>query len=227
MKIKSMKKRRCVSEVISTVLILAITMVGAVFVSTLIQNSILSGVDQTKHAEVTAQSIQLIGYDTRDSQELSLINSLNNKLDQKLCTLSCSSFKDNIPTGLAGEGTDFIVIQIRNSNINPIYIQNIWVNNIEHDWDSQTSGKLLDASIDDFTGKYPRSGKFSIIPDTNNEPLIQQTSVKIENDQEFRIIIKLSDNFSNDIELWRPLKIRLNFGTPEPVEFIILSGDSR
>lgn len=221
------KKRRGVSEVISTILILAITMVGAVFVSSLIQNSMLTATDQTKHTDVSSKSVRLIGYDTRDSTNLSQIVLLDNKLDQKLCTISCSLNKDNIPTGLAGEGTEFLIIQIRNSNINPVYLQNIWINNIEHSWDGQTAGKLFDSSIDDYTGKYPLSGKFSIIPWDNGVPLIQQTSVKIENDQEVRIVIKLHDSFPDDLELWRPMKIDLNFGTPEPAEFIILSGDSR
>lgn len=222
-----LKKRRGVSEVISTILILAITMVGAVFVSSLIQNSMLTATDQTKSIDVSTKSIKLTGYDTRDSTSLSQIILLDNKLDQKLCTVSCTSNKNNIPTGLAGEGTEFLIIQIRNANINPVYLQNIWINNVEHTWDGQTSGKLFDSSIDDYTGKYPLSGKFSIIPWTNAVPAIQHTSVKIENDQEVRIIIKLSDDFTEDIELWRPMKIDLNFGTPEPAGFIILSGDSR
>lgn len=224
---KYSSKRRGVSEVISTLLLLVITMVGAVLVSSMIQNSMLSSTDQTKHADVTTQSIKLTAYDTRDSQKLSSINSLDNKLDQKLCTVSCSTFKDNIPTSVAGNGTDFIVVQVRNLNFSPVYLKNIWINNVEHAFDEQTSGKPFDASGDDLTGNYPLSGKFSIIPGTNIVPLIQQSSGKIENDNEVRLVIKLDEGFSSDIELWRPLQIRFNFGTPSPAEYIILSGDSR
>lgn len=221
------KKRRGVSEVISTVLLLAITMVGAVFVSTIIQNSMLSTTDQTQKNEVMINSIKLVGYDTRDYYELSGILTLDNKADQLLCTISCDANKDNIPTGLLGQGTDFIVLQIRNKNINPVYLQSIQINNVDHYWDGNTSGKLFDASIDDFTGKYPLSGKFSVLPGTNQVPPIQRTSVIINNDEEVRILVKLSSDISNDIDIWRPMKVNLNFGTSEPLEYIILSGDTR
>jgi len=225
MKIK-FQERRAVSEVISTVLILAITMVGAVFVSTIVQDTMLSSTDQLPQSDINPNSVRLTEYDTRDSTELSGISSLNNYFNQTLCTISCQSNANNVPS-LVNSGTEFIVLQIRNTNINPVFLQTIYVNNVEHNWDANTSGKIFDASIDDTTGKYPTNGKFSIIPRSNNPPIVQRSSFEINADEEIRIIIKLSEQFSEDIDMWRPMKLQLNFGAPDLTEYIILSGDVR
>ena len=219
-------KRRAVSEVISTVLILAITMVGAVFVSNIIQDSMLTSTDQLPHADISPNSVRLTAYDTRDSTTISGISSLNNYFNQTLCTIGCQANANNVPSLLNG-GTEFIVIQIRNTNINPVFLQIIYVNNVAHNWDENTSSKIFDASRDDTTGKYPANGKFSIIQRSNDPPIIQRDSFVIQGDEEVRVVIKLSEQFSEDIDMWRPMKLQLNFGAPEPTEYIILSGDAR
>jgi len=219
-------KRRAVSEVISTVLILAITMVGAVFVSNIIQDSMLTSTDQLPNADISPNSVRLTAYDTRDSTTISGISSLNNYFNQTLCTIGCQTNANNVPSLLNG-GTEFIVIQIRNTNINPVFLQIINVNNVAHNWDENTSSKIFDASIDDTTGKYPTNGKFSIIPSSNDPPIIQRDSFVIQGGEEVRVVIKLSEQFSADIDMWRPMKLQLNFGAPEPTEYIILSGDTR
>ena len=115
-------KRRAVSEVISTVLILAITMVGAVFISNIIQDSMLTSTDQLPHADISPNSVRLTAYDTRDSTTISGISSLNNYFSQTLCTIGCQANANNVPSLLNG-GTEFIVIQIRKTNINLLLIQ--------------------------------------------------------------------------------------------------------
>ena len=219
-------KHRGVSEVISTILILAITMVGAVFVSALVQNSAFTTTDQTPGHEVRPNSLRLTAYDTRDSDDLSYIANLDNDFDQLLCTSSCNTTPNNVPGSVSG-GTEFIVLQVRNLNIHPVYLHAIYVNDVEHLWDENTSGKLLDASIDDLTGKYPLSGKFSAIPISNSVPLIQRPSIEVHGDEEVRIILKLDPTIVNDLEMWRPMKIIVNYGGAEPTEYIILSGDAR
>ncbi|MHA1989017.1 MAG: archaellin/type IV pilin N-terminal domain-containing protein, partial [Promethearchaeota archaeon] len=220
MKLK-FQKRRGVSEVISTVLILAITMVGAVFVSSLVQDTMISGTDQLPHSDINPNSVRLTAYDTRDSTGLSGISSLNNYFNQTLCTVGCQSNANNVPS-LVNGGTEFIIIQIRNTNINPVFLQTIYVNNVAHNWDGNTANKQFDASIDDTTGKYPTNGKFSIIPNSNDPPIVQRSSFEINGDEEVRVIIKLSEQFSKDIEMWRPMQLHLDFGAPESTEFIIL-----
>ena len=226
MKLILNKKRRGVSEVISTVLILSITMVGAVFVAALVNNSAFTATDQTPRDDIRPNTLRLTAYDTRDSLDLSGIANLDNHFNQILCTSICNGTPNNVPGPVNG-GTEFIVLQVRNLNINPVFLHAIYVNDVEHLWDENTSGKILDASIDDLTGKYPLNGKFSIIPISNSVPLTQQSTIAVPGDDEVRIIIKLNSSIANDLEMWRPLKIIVNYGAAEPTEYIILSGDAR
>lgn len=221
------KKRRAVSEVISTLLVLVITMVGAVFVSTMLQDTMGTAMDQTPDVDIFPNSVLLSGYDTRDSSGLSEITLLNNNFDQVLCTVTCQPNADNIPTSLFGNGTEFIIVQIRNENIESIYLQNIIVNNVDHIWDSQTSGKQLDLTFDDYSGNYPLNGKFSIIPSTNSVSLIQRDTYEIAGGEEVRILIKLSGLITPDLSISKPIKLNLNVGAKEPTEFFILAGDTR
>ncbi len=96
-----------------------------------------------------------------------------------------------------------------------------------HNWDANTANKQFDASIDDTTGKYPANGKFSLIPISNDPPIIQKEYFEIQGDEEVRLVIKLSEQYLADIDMWRPLQLHLDFGAPETTEFIILSGDTR
>ena len=224
------RKHRGVSEVITTILLLAITMVGAVFVASIVQNSMLTTTDQTAtHSEFIANSIKLTGYDTRDSADLSGIENLDNNFPPSalLCTVSCSGFANNVPIG-GSPGTEFIVLQIQNTNLNPIYLSKIYINGIEHDWAPLTTETTLNASFDDPSGdNYPHAGKFRIIPTSNNDPILQRTTNEINGGEEVRIVIKLNQNFPSDIEMWRPLQIHLIHGGPQPTEYIILSGETR
>ena len=228
-------KHRGVSEVITTLLLLAITMVGAVFVASIVQSSMITTTDQTGgSSEFIANSVRLVAYDSRDSSDLSGITDLHNHFSQFLCTVSCQSEPDKVPSGPSGGaptgGTDFIVLQIRNTNINSIYIHTLFVNGIQHVWDADTSGVLLNAEIDDpppSDGAYPYAGKFSIIDSAGDIGLIQRTSNEVFPGEEVRIVIKLSEKIPNDIEMWRPVQIHLNYGGTQPTEYIILSGDAR
>ncbi|MCH7968716.1 MAG: hypothetical protein IH841_05670 [Thaumarchaeota archaeon] len=220
-------KKRGVSVVISALLILAITVVGALFVSDIVKSSSIPSISQTTKSNAAASSVILTAYDTRDGSTLSVIPTLNNKFDEELCTDRCKAFSDNIPTSAAGEGTDFIVIQVRNKNVNHLTIHGIQVNGISHTWDTQTGGKPFDASIDDSTGNYPLAGKFSVIPITNDLPIVQRTSANLNGDEEVRLVIKLNSNIQPDIALGEPIRVLLNLGSPQPVKYIISTGETK
>lgn len=217
---------RGVSEVITTLLILAMTLVGALFLSIIMSDSDLTNVGKTV-SDIPPNSIKLTGYDTRDSVNLSNIIQLDNNFDQELCTDSCALYEDNIPLSVSNEGTHFIVLKIKNTYTKPVFIHNVQINNVLHSWDPNTSGKLLETSVDDFTGKYPLGGQFSIIPESDSVQLLQQSTNQLLPDQEVRLVIKLSGDIAPDILVWRPLQIHINFGANQPAEFIILSGDTR
>lgn len=214
-------KRKAVSVVISTLLVLAITIVGALSISNLMSTSALTTVNQTPKAIIAANSVWLTSYDTRDGRDLSNIQTLDNKPNNKLCTKSCTTDPDLTPNN---DGTDFIIIQLWNKNTNLINIHSLQINGLLHTWDSNTKDRLFDgsSSVPDF----PRAGMFSIIP-VSSPTLKQQNSQKVEGDQEVFLVIKLSDAFESDIDLGKPLQILVNIGDEQPAKYVILTGDTK
>jgi len=226
------RKKRGVSVVISTLLVLAITIVGAMSISNLMSNSLLTTVNQVPKDIIMANSVLLVGYDTRDSEKLSKIDDLENKFDNMLCTVSCAGAS---PTALpeAG-GTDFIVLQLWNKNTADIPIRNIQVNGVMHTWDLQARNQLFDGKGS--YPAYPAAGKFSIIHHSNIGTLIQNGTETMAGDIEKRIIIHLSPLVEGDIPppalpdigLGEPLHILVKIGDAmNPAEFVILSGDTK
>jgi hypothetical protein len=123
-------------------------------------------------------------------------------------------------------GTDFIVLQIQNNGLNPIFLKDIGINNVVHDWDPSTSGIQLDASTNDLIGgKYPSDGMFSILP-VGVSPIIQNSSIEILNGQAVNVLIKLGSDDS-DILLNKGIHVSFDVGNPQLVEFLIDSGDAR
>jgi len=215
------RKKRGVSVVISTLLVLAITIVGAMWISNIMSTSSLTTVGQEPKAIITANSILLTAYDTRDGASLFNIANFDNDFDGVLCTV-CATTPNNTPfTG----GTDFIVLQVWNKNTNPIHIKSLQVNGVPHVWDTTTRNV-------NFTGStsppdFPRAGMFSIIP-TSSPGLTQQKSQQVDGDQEIILVIKLKNtSFTSDIELGKPLQILVNIGDVRSAEFIILTGETK
>jgi len=222
------KKRRAVSQIIGTLLILAITVAGAVFLSNFMSTKFIA-VDQNPVAEARIDSIRLTSYDTRDSVKLTDVPDLNNTFNQMLCTKGVSGgctiiAANNLPIN---GGTEFIVLQIRNMNLDSVFIHNILINNVGHTWDEFAVGDLVLTNDVGIGGNYPRAGTFSIIPVENDAPIMQLATNEIPGDGEVRLVIKLSDNIPQDIGMWSSLRVLVNFGGSQPAEFIILSGDAK
>lgn len=226
-------KRRAVSETIGTLLILAVTVLGAVFVANFVRDGFFSEDQNPSTVEQRANSIKLTGYDTRDSDTLIDVVSLDNDFNQMLCTKGDSAqcsvtpfTADNIPSA---SGTEFIVLKIRNMNVNSVQLQNILINNVGHTWDSGTANNDFDASIAGVAGTtYPIAGTFSIIPTAEKPNPARQTSTnEVLGDEEIRVIVKLSNSITQDISMWDSLLIHVNFGASQPAEFIVLSGDAK
>jgi len=227
-------KRRGVSVVISTLLVLAITIVGALSISNLMSTSALTTVNQTPKDIIMANSMLLVGYDTRDGLTLSDISgpkALDNQPDGMLCTVSCAG-ASSTALPIAG-GTDFIVLQLWNKNTVEVPIRNIQVNGIIHTWDLQTRFKDLDGSA--YPG-FPREGQFSIIHHSNAGLLTQNGTETMAGDKEKRIIIHLSSQVvgkipppapPDNIGLGEPLQILIKIADEFPAEYVILSGDTK
>lgn len=221
------RHRRGVSETIGTMMILIVTVAGAVFISNAMQTSLFDMESNPESNTVRTDSIKLTGYDSRDSVDLSDISDLSNSFDQILCTDSCSGIGVTDKRPLAG-GTDFIVLHIRNTGINPVFLHGVSVNEITHPWDVATSNVVLDVTGDAATtGEFPADGSFSIVPYSNDPPITQRGDNIIQGDQEVRLIVKLSENISQDVGMWDSMRVFVNFGGPQPSEFIVLSGDAK
>ncbi len=216
------RKRRAISEIIATLMLLGITTAGSVFLASLVYGSGIQNVPNEESLQ-SSYAIKLTGYDTRDSNDLLGIGSIDNKFDKKLCTKGCQGFADNIPNS-ANSGTEFLLLQVRNVSTEPVYLKGILINGVQHIWDSNTGGKTLDASSNDFTGKYPLNGKFSIISTSN---LAQKSENVVNADEEVRIILKLDDSIPSDIALTKPILTSINFGGVRASETVILSGEIR
>lgn len=222
-------------------MILIVTVVGAVILSNLLSEEFFS-IDQTPVAEARLDSIQLTSYDTRDSVKLGNVRNLNNTFNQLLCVGNHPQIEppdcrittpNNLPSvevnpTQTDQGTEFIVLQIKNLNINPVAIHSVLINNEGHSWDKNSIGTLDLTNNLGSGGNYPVAGKFSIIPAENNYQVTKQFSSNlIEGDQEVKLVIKLSNNIPQDIGMWSSLRVLVNFGGPQPAEFIILSGDAK
>ena len=231
------RKRRAVSEIIGTMMILAGTVAGAVFLSNMMSDEFFAK-DQTPVADVRIDSLRLTSYDSRDSVKLTSVPNLNNTFNQLLCVGNhppdCQvTSPNNLPSDVVNpaqtdQGTEFIVLQVRNMNVNSVFLHNILINNEGHIWDEQTANQDLILTANDVgNGDYPLAGKFSIIPLSNKLPIKQLATNQIQGDAEVRLVIKLSENIPQDIGMWSSLRVLVNYGGPQPAEFIILSGDSK
>jgi len=218
-------RRRGVTDIISTMLLMAITVTGASTLTYFVNDSFISGQLSTASSlDTGTKSVQLLAYDTRDSTTLLQVSNLNNKFgDQKICGVSCSGggLSDKIP--LNG-GTEFIMIKIKNSGINSIFLENIKLNNVIHVWDSQTSGVTLNTLQDlSLGGSYPHDGTFSLLPESS---IIQSPSNEIPNGNTVNLLIKLGPE-DDDILLNKGIRVLLNIGNLNPVEFFIESGGAQ
>ena len=224
-KISRLSKRRGVTDIISTMLLMAITVTGASTLTYFVNDSFISGnLSTASSLDTGTKSIQLLSYDTRDSTNLLQVSNLNNKFgDQKLCGVSCTggALTDIIPVN---GGSEFIIIKIKNSGINSIFLENINLNNVAHVWDSQTSGAALN-TIQDLSsgGNYPHDGTFSIIQESS---IIQSASNEIPNGNTVNLLIKLGSDDA-DILLNKGIRVSLNIGSMNTAEFFIESGGAQ
>src|SRR3972149_2060235 len=235
MNIHRVRKRKAVAETIGTLLILAITVAGAVLVANFVRDGFFDVNQNPSGPDARVDSIQLTGYDTRDSNTDTLIGipTLLNDFNEMLCTkgdsVKCTVTLltlNNIPSA---SGTEFIVLKLHNMNVNSIFLQGISINNIKHNWRENTGNVLFDASVTGIPGTtYPLAGTFSIIPTAEKQnPEIQKPTNEVLGDEEVRVIIKLSHDIPQDIAMWDSMRIVVNFGVPQPAEFNVISGDAK
>ena len=223
-----LRKRRGVADVISTMMLMAVTVTGASTLTYFMNDAFVSGnLGTVSTLDSSSLNVLLLAYDTRDSSTLLTITDVDNEniVNTFLCGVTCSGTPNAIPEN---GGTEFIVMQIQNNGIDPIFLENIALNNVYHSWDSSTSGVQLDASVNDLGStnrSYPADGKYSILP-VSGIPIIQNENIQIQNGQKVNLLIKLGADDS-DISLNKGIRVLLNTGAVQPIEFLINSGDAR
>ncbi len=200
-------KRRGVSEIIVSLLLMAITVIGAVMVFGVFQGSDvtenISGLAGSTQSEQKS-SLQIIGYDTRNSSTLSGITSLDNIVGTTtvLCALSCVSGT-----------TDMIVLQIRNAGTEEFSVDNVSINEVTHTWSGVGSGQGITTSL-------PSAGTFKILPSTATTISSTQT-IYAGNDA--TLVIRLSGTLS-DVLLIDTMRVLVNPSSGEPAFYIIPAG---
>ena len=223
------KKRRGVAEVISTLLLVAITVAGAVILTSFIDESFVSGsLAVTSGTDTTIKTIRLLAYDTRNGDDLMVPNyNLDNTntpaVDSVLCRASCLVSDTNPDNG----GSDFMVIQIENRGINSIFMKDISLDNVRHSWDEDTIGVDVNGSLASPAGGfYPRDGTYSILPSNGD---LAQTTREIPGGAAVNLLIKLHSNdvAIPDIELSKTMRVQLNIGESSLADFLIETGDAR
>ena len=223
-----LKNRRGVADVISTMMLMAVTVTGASTLTYFMNDAFVSGnLGSVSSLDSSSLNLLLLAYDTRDSSSLLTLNSVDNEniVNSFLCGVTCSVNANQIPSDTPG-GTEFIVLQIQNNGLNSIFLQDVGVNNVVHSWDPLTADVQLDGSTSaPLSGKYPADGMFSIIP-TTSAPIIQKNSMEIKNGEIVNILVKLGPDDS-DIILNKGISISFNTGNSHLTEFLINSGDAR
>lgn len=226
-----LKSRRAVTEIISTMLLMGITITGATTLTYFVNDGFISGNLEAVSLDSASKNILLLAYDTRDSSNLLTLSKVHNEYTGFLCGGmvtpfgTCNESPNSIPEN---GGTEFIVLQIQNQGINSVFLEDIAINNIIHTWDSSTSGIELDASIDYLSAtnrSYPADGMFSILL-IQSTPIFQNENIEIQSGQIVNLLVKLGSDDS-DIQLNKGIHIRLDTGGIHPVEILVESGDAR
>jgi len=204
------KQRRAISEVIVSLMLLAITVVGGLLVFTIVtgNESIPSMGESIDEAGNRGTAVKAVGFDTRDGLDLSSIADLDNNVNGELTT-----------------GTDFIVIKIRNTSVGTLTIHGVFVNEIDHTWDVESIGKTLGTGGGE---TLPIAGEFSVISDSNLN-LVQFSAPEVLAGQDIRLIIKLKStvNGGNEVKLTEGIRIDIQASDFDPVRFIIPAGTAR
>ncbi|NNM35592.1 MAG: hypothetical protein HKO48_00550, partial [Nitrosopumilus sp.] len=118
-----LRNRRAVADVISTMMLMAVTVTGASTLTYFMNDAFVTGnLGSVSSLDSSSLNLLLLAYDTRDSVNLLTLMEVDNLNDSYLCRASCVSNPDTIPS--LG-GTEFIVIQLQNNGLNSIFLDKV------------------------------------------------------------------------------------------------------
>jgi len=223
------QKRRAVAEVISSLLLVVITVIGAVILTSFLDESFVGGGLAAAGSDNSLKAVKLIAYDTRDNVELMdaafQLDNGDGLTDQYLCRDGVlSGCTSNTNASPANGGTEYLVIQIENKSLNSIFLRNVYLDNVGHTWDSTTSGLPINGFANPGLGDVPGDGMFSILPLDSGG--IQNQDNEINGGQTVNLVVKL-DRDNPDIPLSKTIRVQLNIGANTLQEFLIESGGAQ
>jgi len=203
--IKSSK--RGVSEIVGTMVLLAVTVTGGLIVAVAVQeNDSITGFITSEPESIDPNvipKVKISGYDTRDAADLYGISGLSNLTGpttsvDSLCTVTtCAN---------SGADTEFIVLRVRNDVDIPVEITSISINEIEHTFDTDHSGTSLFST----STTLPEQGEFAIISGFGISGLkLEQNSI-LPQASEKRLVIRLSTSITTDIALNDNIRVIIN-----------------
>ena len=194
-------KNKAVSEVISTMLLIVITIVGGVTAFAIFNTALLTqpGDPEFESGAITNRAVKLMGFDTRDGQNLLNIALVDNSLPASASALT---------------GGEFIVLKVRNINPNPVIIDIVNVNEASHVIDP-TPPTTLSAVSD-----LPDEGEFNVVL---LDSLTFLKPVIIPSGQDASIIISLEDELA-DITLTESIRILIGSPDFDSLQFLIPAG---
>ena len=188
--------KRGVSEIIGSMILLGVTVSGGLLVFTLLQSSDIVDIaieDPSIDPNVIAK-LKLIGYDTRDAEDLYEITDLNNQIG------TSTSAADHLCTTCTTTN-EFIILKIRNDAATIIDIRSINVNEEEHTFDDDhTVSNQSFVAPSGETPTVPESGEYIIISGSNGN-IKQEPASTIPEGATKRIVIRLSSDITpNDVD---------------------------
>jgi len=229
------QKKRAVAEVISSLLLVVITVAGAFLIASFLGESfVASSMSVVSSADTSTSTIKLRAFDTRDSLNLFGYTTLDNIVDPVATPTDGFLCRDGFDSGCAplanrspdNFGTQYVVIQIENRGINPIWLSDVYLDNVGHTWDITTAGIDLNGSLNPSlpTSTVPHDGMFSILPADGT--LTQNIDSQITEGSTVNLVVKL-DMVNPDIPLSKTIRVQLNIGVNQLQEFLIESGGAQ
>jgi len=197
--------KRAVSEIIVTLLLIGITMVGGMLVWVTLsgsqqQLSLDTTLDQPAG---TARDIILVEYDTRDGANLGGITNLDNTNDDAL------------------KNGEYIFLRLRDRENEDFFIERVLVNEKEHVW--KTSEVTLSSGT---LSPLPSEGEFIVIKKENPTGTENVNLFPISAGADARLVISL-ENDLDDIGLNKSIRVGIVVEGFEPTNFVISSGGTR
>ena len=206
--LQNFQSKRAVSDIIVTLLLVAITVVVGIIMFGIVKDS---GIAESVTSEVSEPltfegGIKISAYDARDGLDLMGISGIDN---------------DSPTNSELDAGQEFIVLKISNNNPNSIFINDVIVNEVSHTWDSTTTTAL--------TTTPSNFGKFIIIPGDSTSPLdtTPRSSAEINGGTTVRIVVELSSSISPDIGLNEAIRVKIDATGFDLQNFIITAGHAR